>query len=78
MKKILLILSSVFVMTFTSCVGFLDKYPSNSIPADEAIQTPEDAQFYIMGLYSAFKNEELVGEAGAGTRQDSHRYEIRL
>ena len=59
MKKILLILSSVFVMTFTSCEGFLDKYPSNSIPADEAIQTPEDAQFYIMGLYSAFKNGSL-------------------
>lgn len=59
MKKILLILSSVFSMALSSCSGFLDKYPDNSIPADEAIQTPEDAQFYIMGLYSAFKNSAL-------------------
>lgn len=64
-------------------MGFTQSYPPYP-DRKEAIATLREAVelgvtfFDTAEVYSAFKNEELVGEAGAGTRQDSHRYEIRL
>ena len=60
MKKILLILLSALSICATSC---LDKYPEDSIPADEAIKTVEDANQAVIGIYSAFKSSALYSGA---------------
>ena len=40
-------------------VSCLDKYPDDAIPADKAINTIDEANQAVIGIYSAFKNSAL-------------------
>lgn len=42
-----------------SCTSCLDKYPSDSIPMDEAVNTADDMNQLMIGVYSAFKSGSL-------------------
>lgn len=52
----LYLLLIAFVASFSSC---LDKYPDDAIPADKAINTIQEADEAIFGIYAAFKNSAL-------------------
>lgn len=57
MRKIkLYILAVAASLLTTSC---LDKYPTDSIQADQAITTVEEANQAIIGIYAAFKSSYL-------------------
>lgn len=43
-------------LSATSC---LDKMPEDSIPFDDAIQTVDDVNLAVIGIYDAFKNSAL-------------------
>lgn len=49
-KSIVLIALMGF-MTFTSCSGYLDTYPSDSLVSDDAITTQDDAETALNGAY---------------------------
>ena len=51
----LYILLAAVVLSTTSC---LDKMPEDSIPFDEAIQTVDDVNLAVIGIYDAFKSRE--------------------
>jgi len=53
--KLYLILSA-FALSVSSC---LDKYPENAILAHDAINTVDDANQAVYGIYSAFKSKSL-------------------
>jgi tetratricopeptide (TPR) repeat protein len=53
--KLYLIVSAM-ALSISSC---LDKYPEDGIPAGEAIQTVDDVNQAVYGIYSAFKNKAL-------------------
>lgn len=46
-----------------SCTSCLDKYPSDSIPMDEAVNTADDMNQLMIGVYSAFKSGSLYSGA---------------
>lgn len=48
----LYILLAAVVLSTTSC---LDKMPEDSIPFDEAIQTVDDVNLAVIGIYDALK-----------------------
>lgn len=52
----LYILLAAVVLSTTSC---LDKMPEDSIPFDEAIQTVDDVNLAVIGIYDAFKSSSL-------------------
>ena len=54
MKIYLLLIA--FGISFASC---LDKYPEDAIQADKAINTVDDANQAIIGIYAAFKDASL-------------------
>ncbi|MCF0196368.1 MAG: RagB/SusD family nutrient uptake outer membrane protein [Bacteroidaceae bacterium] len=57
MKRFFLILSLFcLLMGATSC---LDQYPEDSIPANKAINTVDDADQAVIGIYAAFKSSAL-------------------
>ncbi len=60
MKKLSILLVSA-VLLFTSCEDFLTKYPSDSVTADQAIQTLQDAEVALNGVYSGFKSANYYG-----------------
>ncbi len=43
-------------LAFSSC---LDKYPEGAIPSDEAVNTVEDVNQLVIGIYDAFKSSAL-------------------
>lgn len=51
----------VLALTFAALTttGCLDKYPEDAIPDRKAIQTVEDADQAVIGIYSGFKNSAL-------------------
>lgn len=56
-KKLkLYILSATVMLSATSC---LDKFPEDKIPFGESIQTVDDANQAVIGIYSAFKSQYL-------------------
>ena len=66
------------------CMGFTQSYPPYP-DRKEAIATLREAVelgvtfFDTAEVYSAFKNEELVGGGfGTGSRQGGHRHEVRI
>ena len=52
----LYILMAAVALSATSC---LDKMPEDSIPFDDAIQTVDDVNLAVIGIYDAFKNSAL-------------------
>ncbi|WP_418991033.1 RagB/SusD family nutrient uptake outer membrane protein [Alistipes sp.] len=57
LHKITIYLMSLAVLLGTaSC---LEKYPGQSIPEGEAMQTYKDAEQHLIGIYSSLKNEAL-------------------
>lgn len=50
------ILSAALLLSFSSC---LDKYPEDSIRMDEAINTVDDIDKLVIGLYDSFKSSAL-------------------
>ena len=63
----LYILLAAVVLSTTSC---LDKMPEDSIPFDEAIQTVDDVNLAVIGIYDAFKSSSLY--SGSLTMQHKH------
>ncbi len=57
MKKIKhIIFVAVALLTAVSC---LDKYPQDAIPADKAINTVDDANQFVIGIYASWKSSAL-------------------
>ncbi len=50
------ILSGILVLSLSSC---LDKYPEDSIRMDEAINTVDDVDKLVIGIYDSFKSSSL-------------------
>ena len=50
------ILSAILALTFSSC---LDKYPEDKIRMDEAINTVDDIDKLVIGIYDSFKSSAL-------------------
>lgn len=50
------ILSAILTLTFSSC---LDKYPEDKIRMDEAINTVDDIDKLVIGIYDSFKSSAL-------------------
>ncbi len=50
------ILSGVLVLSMSSC---LDKYPEDSIQMDEAVNTVDDVDKLVIGIYDSFKSSAL-------------------
>ncbi len=62
MKKILsIILVAVLAISFTSCKGFLDKEPTDSVVAENALATLEDAGVAVNGMYTLLKYYTVFG-----------------
>lgn len=56
-KKIkLYILSAVSVLSFSGC---LDQYPDDAMQMDKAINTPDDLNQLVIGIYDSFKSSYL-------------------
>ena len=53
--KTYIVLAAV-ALSVSSC---LDKYPENAIPSDQAIQTVNDVDQAVIGIYDAFKSSAL-------------------
>lgn len=51
-KQINYILFTVLVLLGTSCEDFLEQYPSTALPADQAIQSVNDLQNAVNGVYT--------------------------
>lgn len=63
MKKIYSLLLAVMLLAFYSCDDYLDKKPSTSIDADEALTNMKDVNFALNGVYSAFKSSGYYGKS---------------
>ena len=50
------ILSAILALTFSSC---LDKYPEDSIRMEQAINTVDDVDKLVYGIYDSFKSSAL-------------------
>ncbi|RDC55786.1 RagB/SusD family nutrient uptake outer membrane protein [Pedobacter chinensis] len=61
MKRINIILISIFMLSILSCKKFLDMTPSNSADANRAIQTPRDAQILINGIMNQMTDASYYG-----------------
>ncbi len=55
-RKFKYMVLTVAALTFSSC---LDKYPENAIPSGEAVNTVEDVNQLVIGIYDAFKSSAL-------------------
>lgn len=60
MKKYI-ILSVLVISMLTACEDFLVKNPADSVIADDAIESIEDAQVALHGVYSTFKSTAYYG-----------------
>ena len=49
----------LLIVMGTVSVSCLDKYPEDAIPADKAINTVDDANQAMIGIYAAFKDASL-------------------
>ena len=51
----------IFLVALTAfaAVGCLDKIPGSAIPQDQAMQTFDDAEQTVTGIYSLFKSSAL-------------------
>ncbi|MBO4692430.1 MAG: RagB/SusD family nutrient uptake outer membrane protein [Bacteroidales bacterium] len=62
MKKILsIILVAVLAISLSSCKGFLDKTPTDSVVAKNALATLEDAGVAVNGMYTLLKYYTVYG-----------------
>ena len=53
--KIYMVLAAT-ALAFSSC---LDKYPENAIPSGEAVNTVDDVNQLVLGIYDSFKSSSL-------------------
>ncbi|MDR2292610.1 MAG: RagB/SusD family nutrient uptake outer membrane protein [Prevotellaceae bacterium] len=62
-KKIFftLFVSIIITLGVSSCQDFLDKYPSESVPATQAIGNANDAEVAINGVYHAMASSSYYG-----------------
>lgn len=64
MKLLNIGMVSALLLIFTGCQDFLDMQPQDQIPAETAIETIEDCEKFLIGVYSSFKNTSgIVGSA---------------
>jgi len=61
MKYIYSLLLAAMLLGFSSCENFLDRKPSTSIDADDAITNIKNARVALNGMYSAFKSSSYYG-----------------
>ena len=59
MKNSLYNIALAFILTFSLTSCDLDRFPDSGIPEHEAMQTPDDAQQVIFGIYSGLKSSGL-------------------
>ncbi len=59
-QNILLVLSAIFIASFTSCADFLDKYPEEELSDGSFWKTPLDAEMFAANLY------EILPGGGSG------------
>ena len=50
----------ILIVTAMSLVACLDKEPSSAIPENEAMQTFEDAEQTVTGIYAMLKSSALL------------------
>lgn len=63
MNKIKLYSLIALAVVTTACSDFLTRYPDTAIPEQEAMQTLEDCDAVVLGIYSGFKNSTLYSGA---------------
>ena len=64
MKKILFILSIIFMIATQSCKKkFLDLFPYDQVALNKAITNEADMQAAVIGLYSELRNSNLYGRS---------------
>lgn len=52
----------LFLVTFSACSDdFLEVKPTNSVPLDSVLSTPEDAQAFLNGAYDALREKSFMG-----------------
>ena len=52
----------LFLVTFSACSDdFLEVKPTNSVPLDSVLSTPEDAQMFLNGAYDALREKGFMG-----------------
>lgn len=51
------------LLALSACDSVLDTNPQTSVPSDEAIETPQDAEAALRGAYSALQLDDLYGQA---------------
>ena len=62
MKKLIsIILVAVLAISMSSCKGFLDKTPTDSVVAEKALATLEDAGVAVNGMYTLLKYYTMYG-----------------
>ncbi len=61
MKSKIFIISIVLSGFLFSCDDFLEKYPHSDVAMDQALQTEDDLQVGVNGVYSAFKSAAYYG-----------------
>lgn len=59
--KSIVLVALMGTMTFTSCSGYLDTFPSDSLVSDEAITTQEDAETALNGAYYTLITDTYYG-----------------
>ncbi len=61
MKKYIInsILFTILIMAGTSCEDFLEEYPSDALPADQAIESITDLQNAVNGIYTQLIDADL-------------------
>ncbi|MDH6304435.1 hypothetical protein M2459_001168 [Parabacteroides sp. PF5-5] len=73
MKKIIYIVTAISLLfTLTSCEDWLEQFPHTDLADDEAIQSIDDAQFAMNGVYyrlrsASFYGRELWASTDSGT-----------
>lgn len=64
MKNFKILMLALLLFPLAGCQDFLDQEPGNMITMDDAIETVEDCELYLVGVYSAFKNTGGIATYG--------------
>ncbi len=62
MKNLIISLTIITALAFSSCDDFLDKTPYNSVTRNTAITSVKDCQVALNGLYTHFKSTSYYGK----------------
>lgn len=60
-KRIIYLFAILVTFSATSCKDFLEIKPEGEIPAEEALQTPDDLQALLVSCYDAARSDNFYG-----------------